>query len=142
VIPAELWAWDADHDLALLKTARAGLPQLEWAPEAVRAQVAGTRLYALSGSGGQGATASPGLAIDQNQTGVRHNAPLSPEFRGGPLVNAAGQVIGLVSTAYRPTGIDAGEIPYAPTVLVACEKVLRCPSTVTATTAAPAQPGG
>jgi S1-C subfamily serine protease len=142
VIPAELWAWDADHDLALLKTPRAGLPQLEWAPEAVRSRVAGTRLYALSGAGGQGATASPGLAIDQNQSGVRHNTPLSPEFRGGPLVNATGQVVALVSTAYRPTGIDAGEIPYAPAILVACEKVLRCPSAVTATTVAPAQPGG
>ena len=33
---AELWAWDADHDLALLKTTRGGLPQLEWAPDAER----------------------------------------------------------------------------------------------------------
>jgi S1-C subfamily serine protease len=139
-IPAELWAWDADHDLALLKTPRAGLPQLEWAPEPVRSKVAGTRLYALSGSGGQGATASPGLAIDENQSGVRHNAPLSPEFRGGPLVNSGGQVIAVVSTAYRPTGIDAGEIPYAPSILAACEKVLRCPSAVTATTAPPSAP--
>jgi len=138
----ELWAWDADRDLALLKTGRGGLPLLEWGPENVRSNSAGTRLYAMSGSGGQGATASPGLAIDQNKAGVRHNAPLSAEFRGGPLVNAKGQVIAVVSLNYRPTGIDVGDIPYAPSIVLACEKVLSCPSSITATTQAPRKPGG
>ncbi len=133
---AELWAWDADHDLALLKTTRGGLPQLEWAPDGERAQTSGKRVYAMSGSGGQGATASPGLAVDASQAGIRHDTPLSPEFRGGPLTNAAGQVLGVVSTSYSPTGVDAGELTFAPYITTACEQVLRCPDSVTATTAA------
>lgn len=136
VIPAELWAWDADHDLALLKTPRPSLQMLEWAPEDVRAKAAATRLYALSGSGGQGSTASPGLAVDASSAGIRHNTPLSPEFRGGPLVNAKGQVLAVASTAFRPTGIENGEIPYAPWIIAACEQVLRCPASLTTPVAA------
>ncbi|MEZ5266330.1 MAG: serine protease [Acidimicrobiales bacterium] len=134
----EVWAWDAGHDIALIKTGRGSLPQLEWAPEGERSQTAGKRVYAVSGSGGQGATAAPGLAVDASQAGIRHDTPLSPEFRGGPLTNAVGQVLGIVSTGYQPTGIDPGELTFAPYITMACAEVLRCPESVTATTAAPA----
>lgn len=139
---AVLWAWDADNDLALLKTSRGSLAQLEWAPDAERSQTAGRRVYAISGSGGQGATASPGLAVDASQLGIRHDTPLSPEFRGAPLTNAKGQVLGVVSTSYAPTGIEVGELPFAPFITSACQRVLRCPDAVTATAspAAPAAP--
>ncbi|MCC6433416.1 MAG: trypsin-like peptidase domain-containing protein [Acidimicrobiales bacterium] len=133
----EVWAWDAAHDIALLKTSRGSLPQLEWASDAEQAQTAGKRVYAISGSGGQGATASPGLAVDASQVGIRHDTPLSPEFRGGPLTNASGQVLGLVSIGYQPTGIDAGELTFSPYIVMACAEVLRCPESVTATTSAP-----
>lgn len=132
---AELWAWDADRDLALLKTTRGSLPQLEWASDTERAQTSGKRVYAVSGYGGQGATASPGLAVDASQAGIRHDTPLSPEFRGAPLTNATGQVLGVVSTSYSPTGIDVGELTFAPFITAACERVLRCPDSVMATSA-------
>ncbi len=138
--PAELWAWDADRDLALLKTAKGNLPALQWASEAQRSRIPGTRVYAVSGSGGQGATASPGLAIDASQAGIRHDSPISPEFRGAPLTNALGQVLGVVSTSYAPTGIETGELPFSPFVTAACERVLRCPESVTASS--PPAPAG
>lgn len=140
---ADLWSWDADRDLALLKTTRGNLPQLEWAPDGVRSTVTGTRVYGVNGIGGQGATAAPGMAIDASQAGIRHDTPLSPEFRGGPLVNAAGQVLGVLTTNYTPTGIDVGELPYSPFITSACERVLKCPAGVTATApAATPSPGG
>lgn len=138
--PAELWAWDVERDLALLKTARGNLPALQWGTEAQRSRIPGTRVYAVSGSGGQGATASPGLAVDASQSGIRHDSPISPEFRGAPLTNGLGQVLGVVSTSYTPTGIETGGLPFAPFVTAACERVLRCPDAVTASTA-PAPPG-
>ncbi|MFN0028637.1 MAG: serine protease [Acidimicrobiales bacterium] len=138
--PAELWAWDADRDLALLKTAKGNLPALLWAGEAQRSRIPGTRVYAVSGSGGQGATASPGLAVDASTAGIRHDVPVSPEFRGAPLTNGLGQVLGVVSTNYTPTGIETGELPFSPFITAACERVLRCPDSVTASTA-PAAPG-
>ena len=69
--------------LALLKTTRVGLPQLDWAPEDARARTAGKRVYAVSGFGGQGATASPGLAVDASAPGADEfdEAPASPITR-------------------------------------------------------------
>ena len=139
---AELWAWDPARDLALLKTTRGGLPQLDWAPDDARARTAGKRVYAVSGFGGQGATAAPGLAIDASAAGIRHDTPLGPEFRGAPLTNGAGQVLGVVSTAYSPTGVDPGALTFAPFITAACDKLLRCPASVTATSAPPAAPAG
>jgi len=135
---AELWAWDSDHDLALLKTTRGNLPKLEWAPESERAEAVGARVYAIAGIGGQGATVARGLAIDASQAGIRHDTPLGPEFRGAPLTNAKGQVLGVASTSYSPTGIEPGALTFAPFVTTACERLLRCPASLTA----PAAPSG
>lgn len=133
VAPAELWSWDPDRDLALIRTSRGSLPALAWAPEDARALLTGTRIYAMSGSGGaNGALATPGLALDQSQAGIRHDTTLGTEFRGGPLVNAKGEVVGIASTAFRPTGLDPGALPYAPPIAFACVKVLVCPTSVAA----------
>jgi S1-C subfamily serine protease len=126
-IPAELWAWDPAADLALLRIARGGLPQPAWATEARRAGVVGTRVYALSGLGGQGATVSPGTALDLSAAGIRHDVRMAPEFRGAPLTTADGMVLGVVSAAYSPTGVDPGELRFAPFVTAACQRLLRCP---------------
>ncbi len=149
VAPAELWSWDPDRDLALIRTTRGGLPALAWAPEETRAALTGTRVYAVSGAGGaNGALATPGLALDQSQAGIRHDTALGTEFRGGPLVNAKGEVVGVASAAFRPTGLDPGALPYAPPIAFACVKVLVCPGSVAAsapgaaTAVVPARTGG
>jgi hypothetical protein len=146
-LPAELYRWDATSDLALLRVAKPNLPPLAWAPEAVRAQAIGKHVYSVSGLGGAGAKASSGVVIDQSSAGIQHNVQISPDFRGGPIVTADGQVLAVTTSAYQPLGFDGGPLPYAPLAVMACvdEKVLVCPPALvgsspatTATTAAPA----
>jgi hypothetical protein len=79
-IPVELVSWDADHDLALLRTARGNLPQLEWAPDDVRARSSSSRVYAMSGLGGQGSTrrrASPSTPARPGSATARPSRPSS-----------------------------------------------------------------
>ena len=124
--------------------AKANLPPLAWAPEAVRAQAIGKHVYAVSGLGGAGAKASGGIVVDQSSAGLQHNVAISPDFRGGPIVTADGQVLAVATSAYRPLGFDGGPLPYAPLAVMACldEKVLVCPPALVgstpATTPAPA----
>jgi hypothetical protein len=142
-LPVEVWSWDADHDLALLKVARGNLPTLAWAPEQLRASARGARVYAVSGLGGAGAKAVGGMVIDQSQTGLQHTIPLSSDFRGGPIVTADGHVLAVAAATYRPLGFDPGPNPYAPDVTMACanQKVLVCPPALTGATGA-GKPGG
>ncbi|MEA3218320.1 MAG: hypothetical protein QOJ19_4476 [Acidimicrobiia bacterium] len=142
-LPVEVWSWDADHDLALLKVARGNLPTLAWAPEQLRASARGARVYAVSGLGGAGAKAVGGMVIDQSQTGLQHTIPLSSDFRGGPIVTADGHVLAVAAATYRPLGFDPGPNAYAPDVTMACanQKVLVCPPALTGATGA-GKPGG
>jgi hypothetical protein len=141
-LPADVWSWDAEHDLALLKVGKGNLPALTWAAEAVRAQAVGKRVYAVSGLGGTGAKATGGMVVDQSAAGLQHSVQISPDFRGGPLVTAEGQVLAVAASAYRPLGFDGGPLPYAPMVVAACQnqKVLVCPAALTGATGA-GQPG-
>jgi S1-C subfamily serine protease len=132
-LSAEVWSWDPENDLALVKLPKGNLPAIAWAPEAVRAGAVGTRLYAVSGLGGAGAKAVSGMVIDQSTVGLQHNVPLSPDFLGGPLVTATGQVLAVATSTYRPLGFDPGPLPYAPDITTACrdQKVLVCPAALT-----------
>jgi hypothetical protein len=96
----------------------------------------------VSGLGGAGAKAVGGMVIDQSSVGLQHNIPLSPDFRGGPIVTADGHVLAVAASAYRPLGFDPGPLPYAPDVTMACanQKVLVCPPALTGATGA-GQPG-
>ncbi|MGI9599078.1 MAG: S1 family peptidase [Acidimicrobiales bacterium] len=124
-IPAQLWAWDAQRDLALLVVDRQ-IPILDMAGENAQIQSVGGPVFAISGFGGQGATASPGVLLDHSQIGLQHTAPVGTLFAGGPLVDGQGRVVGMASTAYSPMGIDPGDVRQAPDVQGICTKVLRC----------------
>ena len=132
-LAAEVWSWDAANDLALVKLAKGNLPAIAWAPESVRAGAVGTRVYAVSGLGGTGAKVVSGMVIDQSNVGLQHDVQLSPDFRGGPLVNGDGQVLAVATSTYRPLGFDPGPLPYAPDIITACQdqKVLVCPAGLT-----------
>ncbi len=124
-VPAELWAWDASRDLALLVVDRQ-IPILTMAGSSAQVQSVGGPVFALSGFGGQGATASPGVLIDHSQVGLQHTAPVGTLFAGGPLLDGKGRVVGMASTAYSPLGIDPGDVRQAPDVDAICAKILRC----------------
>jgi len=125
-IPASLVSWDTDHDMAVLRVAKGNIPVLDWATDDVLSQSLASRIFPVSGTGGNGATLTSGTLIDQSQAGFQHTAPLGNDFQGGPIVNADGKVLGMASLTYSPLGYDNGEIHFSPPVSAACAKVLNC----------------
>ena len=125
-LTAQVWAWDAEHDLALL-IVDADIPKLALASSAVRGAATGGRLFAVSSVGGQGATASPGFLIDQSAAGIQHTIPVGSLFRGGPLVDSSGAVLGIASLTYDPLGAGVGgAVSTAADVNALCVRLLRC----------------
>ncbi len=124
-ITATLWAWDAERDLAVVVTG-AEIPTLELASDAAQTEALGSRVFAMSGIGGQGATASPGVLIDQSGVGIQHTAVLGTAFVGGPLLDSTGAIVGVATLGYEPLGFEPGLIAFAPDVSGLCVRVLRC----------------
>jgi S1-C subfamily serine protease len=125
-IPAELWNWDPERDLALLRIDRGDMQLLDWVPEEVEAESLGSRVFPVSGLGGAGASLTTGVVIDQSAAGFQHTAPLGPAFQGGPIVTAEGKVLGVASLAYQPLGYDPGQIHFAVRVVDLCQVLLTC----------------
>ena len=95
---------DADGDLAVIDTDTGGAPALLWATGA--SVSIGTPLFALANPGGRGLRVTFGFAsgIDRTFRGPRglritgsleHTAPLLPGSSGGPVLDAAGQLLGI-----------------------------------------------
>ncbi|MEL6982362.1 MAG: serine protease [Actinomycetota bacterium] len=124
-ITAEVWSWDAPNDLALL-VVDAEIPTLDLAGDQAQVGAIGQRVFALSGFGGQGASAAPGVLIDQSSVGLQHTAPVGTLYTGGPLLDGDGRVLGMASAGYSPLGVDPGVVPQAPDVAAICAELLRC----------------
>ena len=95
---------DIDADLAVIDTDTAGAPVLPWA-DGAPAEI-GTPVFALANPGGRGLRVTVGYVsgIDRAFRGPRgrsitgsieHTAPLLPGSSGGPVVDAAGRLLGL-----------------------------------------------
>ncbi len=124
-VEAELWSWDIERDLALLVVDRE-IPVLGMAGDTAQVEAVGSRVFAMSGFGGQGATASPGVLLDSSRIGLQHTAPVGALYSGGPLLNSEGKVLGMASIAYSPFDVDPGDVRQAPDVRGICVKILRC----------------
>ncbi len=124
-IPAELWSWDEERDLALLVVDQQ-IPILQMAGNNAQLDSVGGRVFAMSGYGGQGATASPGVLLDHSPIGLQHTAPLATFFNGGPLLNSEGQVLGMASNSYNPFELEPGQVHMAPDVRGICVEILQC----------------
>ncbi len=138
-LAATLWTWDANNQLALLVVDTA-LPVLQLAPPEVRTASLGRRVFALSALGGQGATASPGVLIDQSARGLQHTAVIGAFFEGGPLLDGSGRVLGMATRYFQPFGVDGGDVLAAPSIDAMCRTLLRCADTTTG--GVDVQPGG
>jgi S1-C subfamily serine protease len=138
-LTAELWSWDVDSDLALLVVEAPDLPALPWASDEVAANALGGSVFPVAGLGGQGATALHGLVADQSMAGMQITAPIGTAYRGGPLLNVDGEVLGVATTALQPLGFDPGEVHFVPPIAAACNAVIDCGA---ATPAASVEPGG
>jgi len=95
---------DADGDLAVIDLDTGDAPALPWATGA--SVSIGTPVFALANPGGRGLRVTFGFVsgIDRTFRGPRgrritgsieHTAPLLPGSSGGPVVDAAGQLLGI-----------------------------------------------
>lgn len=122
VIQATLWTWDEANGLALI-VADEALPLLQIADSDTADLLLGRSVFAMSGFGARGATASPGLMLDRSIQGLQHTAALGPVFNGGPIVDGFGQVLGMTTSEVAP---EFGDIKVAVDASVFCQRVLRC----------------
>ncbi|MFV0525333.1 MAG: serine protease [Acidimicrobiales bacterium] len=123
--PAQLWSWDAERDLAIVRV-DIDVPVLEIATHADLDRLTGLRLFAMSGVGGRGSSAVPGVIVDLSDQGVQHTAPVGTLYQGGPLLSSDGRVIGLATTHFRPYGVDPGAVGTAPGIDQLCGSLLNC----------------
>lgn len=95
---------DADFDVAVLEVDTGEAPALSWEPG--EAAPIGTPVVALANPGGRGLRATLGFVSSETRTfrgrrgrrlkgGVEHTARLPRGSSGGPLVDAAGGLLGL-----------------------------------------------
>jgi serine protease Do len=94
---------DVDGDLAVIEVETGEVPALPWATEA---PAIGTPVFGLANPGGRGLWVTFGFVsgVDRSFRGPRglritgsleHTAPLLPGSSGGPVLNAAGQLLGI-----------------------------------------------
>ncbi len=133
-IPATLWSWDAERDLALI-VVDVEIPKLTFATEADLTSVVGAKVFAMSGTGGQGATASPGTVLDRSDVGLQHTAAIGSLFNGGPLVDSTGKIVGVASVTYAPLGFTGGDVRFASDLSGVCASLLNCADPVDPTAA-------
>jgi len=94
---------DIDGDLAVIEVETGQVPALPWATDT---PAVGTPVFGLATPGGRGLRVTFGFVsgIDRSFRGPRglritgsleHTAPLLPGSSGGPVLNAAGQLLGI-----------------------------------------------
>jgi S1-C subfamily serine protease len=125
-LEAQLVRWDPANDLALLAIPKPSLPALEWVPEDPAPQV-GDRVFVVSGLGGGGGAVSQGFIAGVSSEGIQHDAPVGAAFQGGPLVNSAGEVLGMASRAYSPLGFAPEAVFFAAPIRNSCTSLVSCP---------------
>ena len=95
---------DIDGDLAVINVDTGEVPALPWADDA--AAEIGTPVFALANPGGHGLRVTFGFVSGIQRTfrgprgrritgSLEHTAPLLPGSSGGPVLNAAGQLLGI-----------------------------------------------
>jgi serine protease Do len=95
---------DADGDLAVIDLDTGDAPALPWATGASAS--IGTPVFALANPGGRGLRVTFGFVSGVDRTfrgprgrritgSIEHTAPLLPGSSGGPVVDAAGQLLGI-----------------------------------------------
>jgi len=100
----EVLAVDSEHDLALLRIDKSGLPVLTMGDSgAVRA---GDAVVAIGHPMGLEDTVSDGLVsavreVDPTLTLLQISAPIAPGSSGGPLIDSRGYVIGIATMVSR-----------------------------------------
>jgi S1-C subfamily serine protease len=123
---AQVFNWDQGNDLALLIVNTPNLPKLNFAPTSPGLNV-GDTVFALSGLGSSGGSISEGSVDDRSSNLIQDDAPVGSAGQGGPLLNSAGQVVGVASLTYAPLGFSSNGVYFSVPISNACSHILRCP---------------
>jgi S1-C subfamily serine protease len=126
-LPVQLSAWDEGRDLALLIAEESpNLPAVKIAdPSSVGA---GDRLFAVSGLGSDGGALVQGVVSDVSARAIQHDAPIGPQFQGGPLLNSSGELVGIGSRRFAPLGFVPETVFFGIPVREACAELVQCPA--------------
>lgn len=129
-VKGDLWNWDPEHDLALVRADIPNQQVLDWVDDATAAKAVSTRIFPVSGLGGAGSSLTTGVVIDQSSAGFQHDAPLGAAWQGGPIVTVDGKVLGVASLSYAPLGFAPGEeVHFSVSVNELCRKLISCGNT-------------
>jgi S1-C subfamily serine protease len=126
-VKATVWTWQEERDLALIILPKGNTPKLDFAGKDPPLSV-GERIFAISGLGADGGSASQGFIGDVSSAGVQHDAAIGPSFQGGPMLNSDGKVVAIASRSYAPLGFASDGVWFGVPVQAVCEKVLKCPN--------------
>ena len=127
VLDVQLTSWDAGRDLALLIAEES--PNLPAVKVADPASVgAGDRMFAVSGLGSDGGALVQGVVSDVSATAIQHDAPIGPQFQGGPLLNSSGELVGIGSRTFAPLGFVPETVFFGIPVREACAELVQCPA--------------
>ncbi len=124
-VEAQVHSWDADRDVALLRTGPiAGMDVAEWRP-ADEPLSPGDQVFA-AGMTPRASLMQLRATIAAADADAIHNDLAIPDvLRGGPLLDGQGRVAGVVSSAYEPYGESGAVSPDLPVRLL-CERLIRC----------------
>lgn len=127
VLDVQLSAWDEGRDLALLIAEDApNLPAITVAdPSSLGA---GDRVFALSGLGTDGGSLVQGVVSDVSANAIQHDAPIGPQYQGGPLLSSSGELVGIASRRFAPLGFLPETVFFAIPVREACAELVQCPA--------------
>jgi len=114
ILPADIVGTDALTDLAVLKVEAANFPQASLGDSGLL--VLGDWVVAIGNALGEGISASEGIVsrlnVSVNVSGntlyglIQTTAAINPGNSGGPLVNMAGEVIGVTSVKIATVGVE------------------------------------
>jgi len=118
---AQLWTWDAAHDLALLVAGGTAAPALPWVSDPASLQV-GAKVFVVGGD----AKLKPGVITGVSDQAVEHNVFVDDGLRGGAVVNLKGEVVAVSSAAYTAGGQPTDTAFFGVPVRLSCAGVLTC----------------
>lgn len=122
-IPASLVGWDVDLGLAVLVATTNSFSLGVFAPLDKLGILTGSPVFSISALN---TAVVPGAVAVVTSDGFRHSGPADSDFRGGPILNGDGEIVGFVNNSYQPSGIPGGNVPWSPTVVQLCKVLLEC----------------